>query len=50
LLKKREKDSRERWAKLGSGMEREEGIEGFGVFLFFLFFFFFQQTKQKQPK
>jgi hypothetical protein len=49
LLKKREKDSRERWAKLGRGMEREEGIEGFGVF-FFLFFFLFQQTKRKQPK
>jgi hypothetical protein len=51
LLKKKEKDRRERWAKLGRGMEREEGIEGFGFF-FFLFSFFFntQQTKQKQPK
>jgi hypothetical protein len=47
LLKKKEKDRRERWAKLGRGMEREEGKEGFG---FFSFFFNTQQTKQKQPK
>jgi hypothetical protein len=51
LLKKREKDSRERWAKLGSGMEREEGIEGFGVFYsFFYSFSFNKQNKNNQNK
>jgi hypothetical protein len=45
LLKKKEKDRRERWAKLGRGMEREEGIQGFGFFLYF--FFLFQHTTNK---
>jgi hypothetical protein len=47
LLKKKEKDRRERWAKLGRGMEREEGIEGFG---FFSFFFLSFSTHNKQNK
>jgi hypothetical protein len=49
LLKKREKDSRERWAKLGRGMEREEGIEGFGVF-FLSFFLSLSTNKTKTTK
>jgi hypothetical protein len=49
LLKKREKDSRERWAKLGRGMEREEGIKGFGVF-FLSFFLSLSTNKTKTTK